>query len=459
MTMLVARAQLNFVTDLVARFERYDSTMRPVAEYQSQYIAIIALLRSVGHVFDKVDCADDQRRSWSTTRWREWKKAPIFREFIEPARNVLLKEFQGGLELQNSAFDTITAIKRAQPMFRRFLNRFSDNFGQKFEPSVLLVNAEAPPAFLDISALASFRDLVAIATTSYGRGLELRQRRGHRVMFGEAFAIYPWMLDRHYEDVIGSTPAILGTHEVASFKGQSSPAIFRTPVDERDIDQPLLAALLGHWTRRYEAAEPAWVDVVIMRSLNMAYNASLLPAGTDTTFYDVGRVVSLWVSAFEILVHPGGNGQANRDKVFELIEKTAWAIPASAALAHDTGGKTKVKRTLASWIYQALYDCRNDFLHGNPVDRAKLILPLPQRTVFEYAAPLYRLALTSFLPLVYAKPMPGADDAKALGGHISERMDYMAPQKSAEEALLTAMQPPPLPGPNRGRVTLASTKS
>ncbi|NTH43969.1 hypothetical protein G6K98_02420 [Agrobacterium rhizogenes] len=110
MTMLVARAQLNFVTDLVARFERYDSMMRPVAEYQSQYIAIIALLRSVGHVFDKVDCADDQRRSWSTARWREWKQAPIFREFIEPARNVLLKEFQGGLELRNSAFDTIAVV-------------------------------------------------------------------------------------------------------------------------------------------------------------------------------------------------------------------------------------------------------------------------------------------------------------------------------------------------------------
>ena len=353
----------------------------------------------------------------------------------------------------------VTAIKRAQPMFRRFLNRFSDNFGQKFEPSVLLVHATAPTAFLDISALASFRDLIAIATTTYGRALELSHRRGHRVMFGEAFAIYPWMLDRHYEDVIGSTPAILGTHEVASFKGQSSPAIFRTPVGESDIDQPLLAALLAHWTRRYEAVDPAWADVVVMRSLNMAYNASLLPAGTDTTFYDVGRVVSLWVSAFEILVHPGGNGQANRDKVFELIEKTAWAIPASAALAHDTGGKTKVKRTLASSIYQALHDCRNDFLHGNPVDRAKLILPLPKRTVFECAAPLYRLALTSFLPLVYAKPMPGADDAKALGAYIAERMEYVAPQKSAEEALLTATQPPPLSGPSSGRRARASTRS
>lgn len=119
----------------------------------------------------------------------------------------------------------VTAVKRAQPMFRRFLNRFSDNFGQKFEPSVLLVRATAPPAFFDISALASFRDLIAIATTTYGRALELRHRRRHRVMFGEAFAIYPWMLDRHYEDVIGSTPAILGTHEVASFKGQFSRTI------------------------------------------------------------------------------------------------------------------------------------------------------------------------------------------------------------------------------------------
>ncbi len=353
----------------------------------------------------------------------------------------------------------VAAIKRAQPMFRRFLNRFSDNFGQKFEPSVLLVHSAAPPAFLDISALASFRDLIAIATTTCGRALELRHRRGHRVMFGEAFAIYPWMLDRHYEDVIGSTPAILGTHEVASFKGQSSPAIFRTPVDENDIDQPLLAALLARWMRRYEAAEAAWEDIVLMRSLNMAYNASLLPAGTDTTFYDVGRVVSLWVSAFEILVHPGGSGQANRDKVFELIEKTPWTIAASAALAHDTGGKTKVKRTLASWLYQALYDCRNDFLHGNPVDRTKLILPLPQRTVFEYAAPLYRLALTSFLPLLYAKPMPSADDAKLLGAYIAERMEYMSPQKLAEEALLTATKPPALPRSTRTRVTRPSRRS
>jgi hypothetical protein len=347
----------------------------------------------------------------------------------------------------------VAALKRAHPSFRRFLNRFADNFGEKFEPSVLILDATAPPIFRDVTALASFRDLVALSAVTHGRALELRHPRGHRVLFGEAFAIYPWMLDRHYEDVLGSTPAILGTHELSRFKGQSSPALFRTSLGERDVDQPLLAALLARWRRRYKASEPAWEDVALMRSLNMAYQASLLPAGTDTTFYDVGRVVSLWVSAFEILVHPGGSGQANRDKVFEMIERTPWTEVESGRLVHDTGGKTKVKRTLASWLYQVLYECRNDFLHGNPVEHSNLFLPTPQRTIFEYAAPLYRIALTAFLPLTYGVPMPSSEDARAFGAYIADHMDFMGPQQSAEVALLTATRPPASHAAPRTRVT------
>lgn len=108
--MLVARAQLDFIRDLVARFEREDSMMHPVADYQSQYVAIIALLRSVGHVFEKVDCTDAGRRAWSKPRWSEWKREPIFHEFIEPTRNALLKEFQGGLQLRSDAFGPIAVV-------------------------------------------------------------------------------------------------------------------------------------------------------------------------------------------------------------------------------------------------------------------------------------------------------------------------------------------------------------
>ena len=128
----------------------------------------------------------------------------------------------------------VTALKRAHRTFGQFLSGFSDSFGEKFEPTVLMVRADAPSAFLDVTTLASFRDLIAISAVAYNRALALRQPRGgrgHRVMFGEAFAIYPWMLDKHFEHVTGSTSAMGGMHEVAMFNGQSSPTVFRTDLD------------------------------------------------------------------------------------------------------------------------------------------------------------------------------------------------------------------------------------
>ena len=178
----------------------------------------------------------------------------------------------------------------------------------------------------------------------------------------------------------------------------------------------------------------------------MAYHASLMPAGTDPTLYDVGRLISLWVSAFEILVHPGGNDQVNCDKVVDQIEKTEWNLDAMKDLAYgvqDHESNTVKKRTLASWLYKGLYECRNKFLHGNPVDHDDLRPQGAKRTVFEYAAPLYRLALTTFLPLTFDVAKPAESDSYAdWGDYIDHRMTFFESQKTAEEAILTAKPTP-----------------
>jgi hypothetical protein len=354
----------------------------------------------------------------------------------------------------------VAAVKRYQPMFRRFLNRFSDNFGQKFEPAVLILHSDAPPAFREISALASLRDLIAISVVPYNRALQLLQPHSHhRVLFGDAFAIYPWMLDKDYKYAVGSTPAILGIHDVAKFKGQSSPALFRTPLHTKDFDRPLLAALIQCWLRRYQANPPAWRDVALFRSLNMAYHASLLAAGTDANFFDAGRMIALWVSAFEILVHPGGDGQANRDKVFKLIETTAWQLQASGALKHVTGDKAKVKRTAASWLYPALHDRRNAFLHGNPVERTDLLLSETQQPLLNYAAPVYRLALTAFLPLHYEEQTPPISDVQAIAALVDAHTEFVGAQRRIEEAVLAATTPPQRPPGRRARKCLRATSA
>ena len=341
--------------------------------------------------------------------------------------------------LAHAEDERVLDLKRAQPMFCRFLGRFSDNFGEKFQPAVLLLRAGAAPNFREVAALASFRDLIAISVIAYNRALCISHSLNLRPVFGEIFAIYPWMLDEPYEGLIGKTPALMGNHDVEKLYGQSSPSIIRLPVAAADIDEPLLRALMSRWQQHYENTEAERCDRQLFRSLNMAYNASLLPAGTDTTFYDVGRLISLWVSAFEILVHPGGNGQANRDRVFDLLESTSWQLAKAAKQIHDTGGRVQVKRSLASWLYQALYDLRNDFLHGNPVDREGLLLESSNHSIFEYAAPLYRLALTAFLPLREPAVPSGSDD-EMLRKWIAEGMDFNDPQCIAEKAILTAKQ-------------------
>ncbi|MGB7101900.1 MAG: hypothetical protein WBD95_24430 [Xanthobacteraceae bacterium] len=98
--MLVAREALNLVVDMVHALSRAGDDAMSEATIQAQYIAIVAMLRSVGHVLAKVDCVDPDEKRLLEAKWPKWKKETIFAKFIEPTRNDLLKEFQARLRLR-----------------------------------------------------------------------------------------------------------------------------------------------------------------------------------------------------------------------------------------------------------------------------------------------------------------------------------------------------------------------
>jgi hypothetical protein len=63
------------------------------------WAAAVCLIRTVGHVLDKVDCANDPTLKKITAQhYQHWKGEAsehlIFREFIEKERNNILKEYQ-----------------------------------------------------------------------------------------------------------------------------------------------------------------------------------------------------------------------------------------------------------------------------------------------------------------------------------------------------------------------------
>jgi hypothetical protein len=67
------------------------------------------------------------------------------------------------------------------------------------------------------------------------------------------------------------------------------------------------------------------------------------------------------------------------------------------------------------------------YLHGNPVGGSQLTFTVPSkhgrldRYIFDYVAPLYRLALTSFLDLRCMVPIPPEADPEA---HVAAQMEH-----------------------------------
>lgn len=364
----------------------------------------------------------------------EWRPVAVL-----PALRLAMPLEAGHAALVPSSDQRVSAIKGAHPVFRTFLGRFADAFRVPVHPAVLLVHTKAPPVFLSNGSLASLRDAIAISTVSYGRALEIIYPRGHQIGFADAFAFYPWMVDRQFEGLVAITQAMRAIHEVERFRGQPAPGVPEADLREGDVDRPLLDALLQRWRGRFSAKTPAWADVALFRSLNMAHQACLMPsAAADTTLYDVGRQIALWVSAFEILVHPGPGGQAGRNAVMDLLDRVDWKYRDCKARRYPVRSGKKVEhRPLAAALYARLHQARNHFLHGEPVSRATLSLRVNGRTLFQIAALLYRLALTSFLDL-HPRPFDPDLDPASLGAAMAARMEFQSYQSRHEEALLAA---------------------
>ncbi len=149
----------------------------------------------------------------------------------------------------------------------------------------------------------------------------------------------------------------------------------------------------------------------------MAVQAALLPAGVGTTIFDLGRSISLWVSAFEILSHPRVS-KAGLFTVYPLLEgvtccerkvgrrRYAAYVPEWKTRKNKKQNVKEPRRSLACWIYGELYQARNDFLHGNRVSVKTLSPKGPQDGLFWLAPSVYRVALTGFLKLSVDRNLP-----------------------------------------------------
>ena len=202
----------------------------------------------------------------------------------------------------------------------QLLSCFENPFGKKLQPAALLTRRLSGNQKPSLEAILGFRNAVAIAVLVTQWSAAHQQPGNVGVLYSDSFDLYPLTpaSDNTYLSV--SSAAVQGLTLPGSFRGQCSavlPYPFHHPL--RVQDRTLLDPLLCQWRRRFVQKRQEWKTTALFRSLAVAFQAARTPSETLPSLYDVGTRAVLWVSAFEILVHPGKGGHADLGKVLDLF--------------------------------------------------------------------------------------------------------------------------------------------
>ena len=91
-------------------------------------------------------------------------------------------------------------------------------------------------------------------------------------------------------------------------------------------------------------------------------------------------------------------------------------------------------------MYERLYDMRNDFLHGNPVNGMSRLFGADGIILHKAAAPLYRMALAAAMGVRLDKKELG-DLIEHVKYHFQTVKPFCEPQEKMEEAIVRALPP------------------
>ena len=343
-----------------------------------------------------------------------------------------------GMALATISDQRVQGLANQHPTFSNYLVSFRSEFNHRINPSVIIRRDDTPELYRTVDALAGFRDAIALSVLPYAWADFLRYGHSPEIGYSDSFSIYPWMLDKNYEYVVMRSIGQVGLDEAHELKPQSIPGVTPRKLVRRNMDRPMLAALLKRWPVRYGTADPTWEDRALFRSLNMANAAARLPANAEGTEYDIGRCIGLWVSAFEILVH---SGDSSLKFVYKNFNKAEWHLSKCKEPIYEAEGYKpgQAKRNLACWIYGKIHKARNDFLHGNAVADNTLLIPDSGRFLLHYAPVLYRMALTARLGLKWTEESP--TDPTEKRAYDERYFDFRYFQGDMEAALATAIVP------------------
>ncbi len=262
------------------------------------------------------------------------------------------------------------------------------------DPAVLLARSRAPQ-LLYHDVLRDFRNLCAIATVVAGRTAQLGNGSNWLATHSDFFTF------AHH--VAGKDGAIVTLDGIVrgldddpeEFLFTASPMIDSPGSFSVHVDSALYDRLVRRWRRHHFGTRKTRRGRQLFRALEIAFQAARYPSDGMTSWNDIGTRIGLWVSAFEVLCHPGTTN-VNKGVVQSALSAAAWTSKRFRAKRFRVTRNGKAyPATLAEKVYDGIYQARNDFMHGNRVAARSRSWRCANRSArLDYvAAPVFGVAL------------------------------------------------------------------
>jgi hypothetical protein len=343
----------------------------------------------------------------------------------------LPKAVRSGLLLIAGAEDsTIRNALKDSESATRLVNGFGTAFGEAITPSVLLSYQGARRVTVD--SLVAFRNLVAVPHVIGARIRTWSAPQSWAPNFSDHFDLYPVSPTKDPDSLMIDTPNSRGTHEARRFRGQPTPTVLDPRHTRVAPDEDLLAALLKLDAASTKTDAPRRFERKVRRSLEFAFHALRAPVSYSKKRSDRAVALSLWVSAFEVLVHPDV-GRVNSRHVSGVIKQIQWSKASLRRARYRPVGLPR-ERSLTTrpvQIYLRLSRLRNSFFHG--ADLADVVLERRHHSwgSLDFQVPaLYRCFLMFLLAQRGFATFPPAD-ADVLGQfHLHDVEEVLSRSKA-----------------------------
>lgn len=306
----------------------------------------------------------------------------------------------------------------ARPSLRQFFARFTTPTGGQIAPPTIAVERTDRPTLEEVVA---FRNAATISLLTRGWADQVAARQAVWVpLYSNALDLYPGMLARDGTGIIWATATTYGWDDISAFSGQCSPQFPHPSHFTARVDEFLFRGLMRAWERRFiQRRQERWT-ARLFRALQMAYRATETPSANKGMAIDWGTGASLWVSAFEVLSHPGRGGRVGFPEVADALECAPWFDPHIALhrrhrVVHGRGSKRREWRSMAAGAYLRVYDLRNHVLHGEQLPRRGLNNYLPLSVL------LFRGLLLGELQAKSMVQRPRGDLSAAVVHRVQER--------------------------------------